>query len=387
MPDSSMTESTLSPMQRLQAIWPDIAERAGEADATAQFPRDDFVALQQAGLLGLRIGTDWGGSAAGDEEFLAVTQLLAKASGTTGLAFNMHSSATAVVDRLATPEQKERFLRPVTQEGALFGSLTSEPGISLRNIKFGTRAVADGAGYRINGTKYFASLADQARFYLVFASDGEHPLALVIPADTPGITITRNWNGMGMRASSSHTVSFVDCWVDRRNRLPLDLDRDAHVTEVYMIGYCGVYLGIAQAAYEFALHYARNKRFNPDALPISHYPNVQDHIANLHIVFESARLLVEDAARRLARTPDPRERAWLLNRAKFVACDAAIKVTDEAFQVVGGTAMRRDLPLERYLRDARAGQVMPPNGDACRSAIAKYLLGISEATGLFGSSR
>lgn len=387
MNSKGQTTFPVSPVERLQTIWPRIAERAATVDASARFPQEDFVELHEANLLGLRIGREWGGGAASDEEYVAVTQLLAKANGTTALAFNMHSSATAVIDRLATAEQKARFLRPVTELGALFGSLTSEPGVSLRHIRFNTVAVPDGGGYRLNGTKYFASLADQAKFYLVFATDGAEPIALIVPADSPGITVTRDWNGMGMRASSSHTVAFSDCWVEGSNRLPMDLERDAHITEVYMIGYCGVYLGIAQAAYEFAVQYARSKRFGPDAVPIAHYPNVQEHVANLHLIYESARLVVEDTARRLARIAHPRERAWLLNRAKFVACDAALKVTDEAFQVVGGTAMRRDLPLERYLRDARAGQVMPPNGDACRATIAKYVLGIQEQTGLFGSAR
>jgi alkylation response protein AidB-like acyl-CoA dehydrogenase len=363
-----------------------IAERAAAHDADGSFPEADFRALHEAGLLGLRIDGRHGGADVDALTYARVLETVSGAAASTGLALNMHSSATALLGRIGDEDQRERWLRPVVEQGHAFASLTSEPNVSLRHIEFTTALRPVDGGYLLDGLKHFASLAGYASSYVVFAGgNGRDALAALVPADREGAEIVPTWDAVGMRATNSHSVRFTECFVPAEDVIEIDLERDGNITDLYLLGYGAVFLGIATAAHRTAVAYARGKRFGPDELTIAHYPAIQRNVAEMTVKLEAMRGIVERAARD-ADAADPRDRARLLLGAKWAGAVAARDVTDQALQVVGGAGYAKRMPLERYLRDARAGVVMPPNVDACLETIGMLELGVDPPGGLFGGS-
>jgi alkylation response protein AidB-like acyl-CoA dehydrogenase len=363
-----------------------IADRAAAHDADGTFPEEDFRALHEAGLLGLRIDERHGGAGVDALTYARVLETVSAAAASTGLALNMHSSATALLGRIGSEDQCERWLRPVVEEGRAFASLTSEPNVSLRHIEFATALRAVDGGYLLDGLKHFASLAGFAGSYLVFAgADASRAVAALVPADREGAEVVETWNATGMRATNSHSVRFTECFVPAEDVIEIDLDRDGNVTDLYLLGYGAVFLGIAAAAHRTAVEYAKGKKFGPDEVTIAHYPAIQRNVAEMTVKLDAMRGLVERAARQ-ADDADPRDRARLLLEAKWAGAVAARDVTDQALQVVGGAGYAKRMPLERYLRDARAGVVMPPNLDACLETIGMVELGVDPPGGLFGGS-
>ena len=378
------------PLAAVTAVAAGIAERAGGHDADGSFPAEDFRALHEAGLLGLRIDERHGGAGVDPLTYARVLEAVAAAGASTGLALNMHSSATALLGRVGSDDQCERWLRPVIEQGRAFASLTSEPNVSLRKTRFATALRRTEGGYLLDGLKHAASLAGFAQTYLVFAGDGDEgtgrrALAAVVPADREGTEVLHTWDATGMRATNSHSVRFTDCFVPAEDVIDIDLDRDGNVTDLYLLGYGAVFLGIAQAAHRAAVDYAKGKRFAPDEVTIAHYPAIQRNVAEMTVRLDAMRGLVHRAARD-ADGAEPRERAHLLLQAKWAGAVAARDVTDQALQVVGGAGYGRRMPLERYLRDARAGVVMPPNLDACLETIGMLALDLDPPGGLFGGA-
>ena len=374
------------PVAAAESVVEGIAERAAAHDEDGSFPEEDFRALHAAGLMGLRIDARHGGADVDALTYARVLETVSTAAASTALALNMHSSATALVGRIGNEDQRERWLRPVTEHGRAFASLTSEPNVSLRHIEFSTELRPTDGGYLLDGLKHFASLAGYAGSYLVFAAGGgSRALAALVPADREGAEIVPTWNATGMRATNSHSVRFTECFVPGEDVIEIDLDRDGNVTDLYLIGYGAVFLGIAEAAHRAAVDYAKGKKFGPDEVTIAHYPAIQRNVAEMTVKLDAMRGLVHRAARE-ADGADPPDRARLLLEAKWAGAVAARDVTDQAIQVVGGAAYGRRMPLERYLRDARAGVVMPPNLDACLETIGMLELGVDPPGGLFGGS-
>jgi alkylation response protein AidB-like acyl-CoA dehydrogenase len=374
------------PVAAAESVAEGIAERAAAHDEDGSFPEEDFRALHAAGLMGLRIDARHGGADVDALTYARVLETVSAASASTALALNMHSSATALIGRIGSEEQRERWLRPVTEHGHAFASLTSEPNVSLRHIEFTTELRTADGGYVLDGLKHFASLAGYAGSYLVFAAGaGSKALAALVPADRDGSEIVPTWNATGMRATNSHSVRFTECFVPAEDVIEIDLDRDGNVTDLYLIGYGAVFLGIADAAHKAAVDYAKSKKFGPDDVTIAHYPAIQRNVAEMTVKLDAMRGLVHRAARE-ADSAAPHDRARLLLEAKWAGAVAARDVTDQAIQVVGGAAYGRRMPLERYLRDARAGVVMPPNIDACLETIGMIELGVDPPGGLFGGS-
>ncbi|MFB4162312.1 acyl-CoA dehydrogenase family protein [Alteribacillus sp. JSM 102045] len=359
------------------------APRASQIDRENRFPYENYQVLQEHGLLGLVIPKDYGG--VGGDSFLMgeVIREIAKGDGSTANTFNMHCTVINILKEMANEEQKRRLFSDVVNEGKLFASLTSEPTSSLRgNFRPSTIAKRVESGYIVSGTKHFASLSSAADYFNTlaliegtdFVEDGL--IMLTIPRTTLGITVDETWDAMGMRGTASNTVHFKECFVEERNAIgePGDAIRK-NVSDGYAYGFGAVGIGLAEAAMEFTVNYAQNTTFKPDTNSISHYPTIQQHVAEMAIEIEKAKYLLRQAAYvRDHGTLD--ERVLPVTVAKYVGTETSIKVTDMAIRVCGGKAYMRNFPLERIHRDARAGMVMPPNNDKCLEIIGKTKLDI-----------
>ena len=362
------------------------ASRAACYDADSIFPTENYQDLREAGLLSLTVPREYGGLGADPLTYALCLLEIAKGCPATALTFNMHANVIAIfIAELATEEQKRRYFGEVVEKGCLFASITSEPESSFRD-KFVLRTsfTPVDSGYRVNGIKHFCSLGDAADYYFVSGllegSDTarEGLLSALIPRTDSGIKVERLWNATGMRGTTSHTISY-DTLVGHSDiigtpgqLLTIDLSG-------FALGYAATYLGIAQAAFDFIVQYAKNRVLPPAAEPISHHPLTQRSIGELATALRAATLLLTEAA--LVKTAGDRPATALaVNQAKYLAAELGTSVTEKAVRLAGGSGILKDLPLERWHRDALAGPVMPPANDRCLETIGKIICGIQAAT-------
>jgi butyryl-CoA dehydrogenase len=362
-----------------------LAPRAAGVDADAAFPIENYRDLHAAGLLGLSVPTAYGGLGVDPLTYALCVLELAKGCSATALTFNMHSTVMSIVDTIASEEQKRRVFGEVVADGKLVASLGSEPGSSFRDrYVVQTRFEPVDGGYRVKGVKHFASIGENADRYAVIgliegtttARDGL--LCALIERDRPGITVERTWDAVGMRGTRSDTVRF-DTLVDQADVLGgvgayLEADLSG-----FGLGYAAVYLGIAEAAFEYILEYARTKVVPPATNTVCHHPLVQRTLAEMATRVRAGRLLLADAAQ--AKTSGDAAAATLaINQAKYFCAEAGVWVTEQAIRVAGGRGILKTLPLERWHRDALAGPVMPPANDRCLETVGKILCGLQATT-------
>jgi alkylation response protein AidB-like acyl-CoA dehydrogenase len=362
------------------------APRAARYDAESIFPRENYDDLHAAGLLGLAVPKAYGGLGVDSLTYALSLLEMAKGCSATALTFNMHATVLGFLAELATPDQQRFYFRQVVEGGKLIASITSEPDQSFRDtFALQTRFVRqpDGA-FHIVGVKQFCSLGDSADYYFVSGlvegatSAREGMLSALVPRDRGGITVEGRWNATGMRGTASHTIRY-DCVVDPfaivgapGQFLTVDLSG-------FALGYAAVYLGIGEAAYEFILDYARTRPRRPSNEPLAHDPLVQRTLAEMETALRSARLLLCEAAL-LKDTGRGPEVTRAVNQAKYLGAEVGSQVTERAIRLAGGRGILKDIPLERWRRDALAGPVMPPANDRCLETVGKILCGLRAST-------
>jgi hypothetical protein len=325
------------------------------------------------------IGASWAG-------YLRVMRTIASACGSTALTLNMHTNIVRMIGAVGDADLQQRVLGDVVANGAALASVTSEPGSSWRReFALKTVAVPVEGGFRVTGLKHFGSLSEGASYFFVWAklkgteTIDEGLLSLLVAASSEGAEIVHTWNTMSMRATSSNSVKLDDVFVPANMVVgaPGEVIQK-RLIDLFMPGYTAVYTGIAEGAYRYTRDYAMKTAFPPSNDPISHDPTVQAHIAEIAVRLEAARHFVADAAI-AAETLPPAERGPRLVRAKWFATETARDVVLRCLDVVGGRGISKSQPLERMIRDATAGPVMPPSSDLCREAVARAELNLPTA--------
>jgi alkylation response protein AidB-like acyl-CoA dehydrogenase len=361
------------------------APRAARYDAESSFPYENYADLHAAGLNALTVPREYGGVDADAVTYVHALREIAKGCSATALTFNMHSTVVTFLTALGTEEQKRRYFDEVVGRGARIASITSEPEQSFRD-KFVLNTVfhqTDG-GYRVAGVKQFCSLGEAADYFFITGilegttAAREGVVSAMIPSRDAGVKIEGTWNAVGMRGTISHTIRY-DCAVDRANvigrpgqYLTIDL-------QGFALGYAAVYLGIGEAAFEFMTEYARTKTQRPSAEPMSHHPLVQRTVAEVGTQIRAAGLLLHEAAC-IKMTGDREATMLAVNQAKTYCADVGLMATERALRLAGGRGILKELPLERWHRDALAGPVMPPANDRCLETAGKLLCGLRAAT-------
>lgn len=378
-PDEQIIVETIARLARER-----FAPRAARYDAENRFPEEDYADLREHRLMDLTVPKEYGGKGMSSLGFSLAMREMAKGDGSTALTFNMHATIMIIIDQLGTLEQKARYFSEVVQRGAIFASLGSEPNTSPSAPVFfiETSLTKAPGGYRINGNKHFCSFGNAADYFFAFVMlegatrvrDGM--LSVILPKGTPGVKVIETWNAMGMRATASHSVTFNDAFVraDEVVGTP-GAPFTSGVGSEYVTGYSAIYLGIAEAAYEFTREYARTRVVRPDTKPIGHNPIIQRYIAEMSVALAATRQLSMHAA--LTPGVGSPERILAVNQAKYFAVESAMKVTDLALRVCGGRGLFKEYPLERYYRDVRAGVVMNPSTDTLLLQIGRAELNLS----------
>jgi alkylation response protein AidB-like acyl-CoA dehydrogenase len=278
----------------------------------------------------------------------------------------------------------ERVFREVVEEGALINGLASEPelGSPSRGGGYKTSASPTEGGWLVNGRKTWSTLAPGLRYGTVLLTVHERDGSvargsMLVPMDSPGVSIEETWDNLSMRATGSHDVVFKNVFVPDRHRLPTAGGAPGSQVSGWALMGSAVYLGIAQAARDFAVSYAKSRVASGLGKPIAELPNVQSRVAEMELLLLQARTLLYATAREWQAQPARRATmGWQFAAAKYTVTNHAIAITDQALRVVGSVGLQRQHPLERYFRDVRAGLGNPPMDDVALSLIGKHALGL-----------
>jgi butyryl-CoA dehydrogenase len=376
----------LSPQhEEIRRTVRDFAEReivpvADDLERKGEFPHDIIRKAAGLGLLGVPYPEDVGGTGLDSLAYAITIEELSRASGSVGIIVSAHTSLGCNPLYIAgTPEQKERYLRPLASGEVLGAYGLTEPGAGSDSRGTRTRAHRDGDGWVLNGSKRFITNAGVAGTYIVTAvTDREAGSgkisAFIVEADAPGFSIGRMEEKMGLHASNTGELIFDDCRIPVANLLGEEGEGDKLFLKTLdggRIGIGAMALGLAQAAYEAASAYAKERR--QFERPIASFQGVAFKIADMAVGIDAARLLVYRAAwLKDCGKPYTTEAAM----AKLFASEVARQVTNDAIQVHGGYGYVTEYHVERYLRDAKLTEIGEGTSEIQRLVIARNLLGV-----------
>src|SRR5699024_5379330 len=335
-----------------------VQPQAISIDKEATFPEETFHQMGELGLLGLPFPEEHGRSGADTVSYAIAVAEIGKVCGSTGLSYAAAVSLGATpIYAFGTEEQKEAHLTPLAKGKSLgaFGLTEPNAGSDAQGTK--TTAVEDGDEYIINGEKCFITNASFARTIIVTAVTGKkdngRPIisAIIVPTDTPGVTISSDYDKMGVRGSDTAEIVLEDVRVPKDNLLgdpSKGFSQFLSTLDGGRISIAALGLGIAQGSLDRALQYAKErKQFNKS---ISSFQAVQFKLADMAMEVELARNMVMKAA-------------WLKDNgksfsqeaayAKLFATETAVRAAEEAVQIHGGYGYMREYEVERYLRDAK----------------------------------
>ncbi|MGY1785209.1 acyl-CoA dehydrogenase family protein [Geodermatophilus sp. SYSU D00698] len=353
----------------------ELAPRAAGYEREERFPREVFTLLGEAGLLGLPFGEDVGGGGQPYAVYLQVVEELAMRWASVALGVSVHTLACGPVDRFGTPEQRERWL-PEMVGGRLLGAYClseAHAGSDPAAMRAAAKTTED--GWVATGEKAWVTHGGQADFYTTFLrtpDDGERAISCFhLTPDLPGLSAAPPEQKMGLTGSTTAAIRLDDVAVPA-DRMVGEPGRGLAIAlgalDSGRLGVSAVAVGLAQSALDVAVAYALERE--AFGRRIVDHQGVAFLLADMAAAVESARATYLVAARRKdAGKPYARQASI----AKLVATDAAMKVTTDAVQVLGGAGYTRDHPAERYMREAKVMQIFEGTNQIQRMVIGKHL--------------
>ncbi|WP_439443971.1 acyl-CoA dehydrogenase family protein [Listeria aquatica] len=355
-----------------------IRPMADKLDKEARFPRALFAEMGKRGYLGLPFSKKYGGKGMGTLAYMIAAEEIARASLGVALSYVATVSiGTEPIARYGTPEQKEKFLRPLAEghELAAFGLTEKTAGSDAKGIEMTAEKVGD--EYILNGTKQWITNANYASIITVAAitgykSSGEKIIsAIVVPLSTEGITVTSPYDKMGARSSDTGEITFKNVHVPQKNLLGQETDGLKQLLNVLnggRISIASISVGLAQDAFDKALrHSGERVQFGG---PIRQFESVQFKLADMLTETEAARLLVQKACLlKDAGETYIKEAAM----AKVFASETATRNANRAMQILGGTGYMRPAEVERLIRDAKILEIGEGTSEIQRLVIARQL--------------
>jgi len=360
------------------ALREELAARAAAVDRERAFPRASLEALGAAGLLGLSTPVEHGGAGGGLADLAEACAAVGAACASTGMTYLMHAVTAATIAGGGGVRAHE-LLRALSGGEALGTLAFSERGTGAHFYAPELRAERRDERVRISGRKSFVTSGGEADVYLVLvqSADGEGADCYAVERDAPGVAFEGAWDGLGMAGNSSIAMTLDGVEVGEADRIgPPGAGGElvfGVVAPWFLVGLAAVNVGIAAAALEAALAHASGRRY-ADGSALAEVPAIQHQLAEMDLAVRQARLLVREAA----ALGDAGNAGALvaIMEAKVAATEAARDVTQTALEVCGGQGYTPALPVERHLRDARAGAVMAPTNGVLRGWIGKALAGL-----------
>ena len=355
----------------------ELAPTAADRDRVARFPREAFDKMAELGLLGMTVPADHGGAGTDYVSYALAVMEIAAADGASSTSFQVHNSLVCQpLLKHGTADQKERYLRPLARGEQLGAFCLTEPGAGSDAAAIATRAERVGNKFVLNGTKQFITSGRSADLAIVFAvtdpAAGKKGLsAFVVPTRTPGYQVVRIESTMGQRSSDHCQIAFDNCEVlpeqmlgDEGDGLKIALGN----LEGGRIGVGAQSVGMARAAYDAALAYAKDRR--TFGKPIIEHQAVSFRLADMATSLQASELMVLHAARlRDEGRPCLKEASM----AKLFASEAAEEICSAAMQIHGGYGYLSDFPVERIYRDVRVCKIYEGTSDIQRLVIGRQV--------------
>jgi butyryl-CoA dehydrogenase len=355
----------------------ELAPHAAEWDRTSQFPADALAELGRLGFMGMLVPPEYGGAGADHVGYALALEEIAAGDGSVSTILSVHNSVGCMpILHYGSEAQKQRFLVPMAKGEMLACFCLTEPQAGSDAAAIKTRAKRHGNRWVVNGTKQFITSGQHAQVAIVFAvtdpEAGRQGIsAFIVPTSTPGYRVARLEQKLGQRASDTAQLVFED--LELTADLLLAGEGDGYRIalsnlEGGRIGIAAQALGMARAAYEAALGYAKEREAFGEKI-IAHQA-VAFRLADMATGLAAARGLILDAAgRRDAGEPCLKEAAM----AKLFASEMAERVASDAIQIHGGYGYLADFPVERIYRDVRVCQIYEGTSDIQRLVIAREI--------------
>lgn len=355
----------------------EVAPGAIQRDKTKEFPKEIFKKLGELGLLGLPFPEEYGGAGADTVSFAIVTEELSRACASTGISYSAHISlGGAPINLFGTEEQKHKYLTPICTGESLGAFGLTEPNAGSDAGGTQTTAVEENGEYIINGSKCFITNASYAKHLALTAITGtqngiKEISAIIVPTDAAGFTVIDNYEKMGLNASNT-TELVLD-----HVRVPVEhlLGKKGEGFKQFLItldggriGIGAMAVGIAQAAFEKALQYAKERKQFGQSL--SKFQAIQFKLADMAMKIELARNMVYKAA---WLKDQGRSYSKEASMCKLYASEIAMEVADQAVQIHGGYGYMREYEVERYMRDAKLLEIGEGTSEVQRMVIARLI--------------
>lgn len=354
-----------------------VAPGAIERDRTKEFPKEIFKQLSDMGVMGLPFPEQYGGGGGDTISFAIVTEELSRACASTGITYSAHISlGGAPLYLFGTEEQKEKYLTPICK-GETFGAFgLTEPNAGSDAGGTQTTAREEGDEFVINGSKVYITNASHAKHLALTAITGQENgkkeiSAIIVPTNSEGFTIIDNYEKMGLNASNTTELVLDNVRVPKENLL----GKRGHGFRQFLvtldggrIGIGAMAVGIAQAAFDRALRYSKERKQFGKTL--SEFQVTQFKLADMAMKIELARNMVYKAAwLKDQGRPFTKEAAMC----KLYASEIAMEIADEAIQIHGGYGYMKEYEVERYMRDAKLLEIGEGTSEVQRMVIARQV--------------
>lgn len=362
----------------------EIAPIAAEFDESGEFPSETICKMGELGFMGIEVPEEYGGAGMDTLAYVLALEEICKADAAHGTIMSVNNSLFCYgILKYGTEEQKHKFVKPVASGKAIGAYALTEPmsGSDAGNMR--TRAVRQGDRYLLNGRKSWVTSGPVADYVVVFAltepeKKNRGITAFLVDAKSPGFVRGKKEPKLGIRASATSELSFENCPVPIENRLGEEGEGfkiAMAVLDVGRIGIAAQALGIAEAAYQASLQYATERE--AFGQKIGEFQGISFKLADMKTRIEAARLLTYNAALAKERAKTTGERFTLqASMAKLFASETAMFVTHAAVQIHGGMGYSRELPIERYFRDAKITEIYEGTSEIQRMVISRLESGL-----------
>jgi len=351
---------------------------AEELDEKGETPPELLKEVAELGYFGLLAPEEFGGLGVDTLSYALVIEEISKACAGLAIAISVHNSlAIKAIEMYGSDELKQEYL-PKLAAGEIIGAYSlSEPGSGTDAGALSCQAIPDGDNFVFNGTKSWVSTAAHAGIFVVFAlTDPEQGSkgvsAIIVPKDTPGMTLGANEKKMGMKCSDTRELSFMDAKVPKKYLLG-EQNKGFKIALSLLdngrVGIASQALGIAESAFNEALKYSKERK--QFGRPICDFQAIQFKLADMATQIEYARLMVYQAA--VLKDAEGRH-SRKISMAKLVASEVANWVANQAVQIHGGYGYVKEYPVERYFRDARVTEIYEGTSEAQRIVISRDIL-------------
>ncbi len=356
----------------------ELAKGAAERDEKEQFPREQIQKMAELGFMGMMVPAEDGGAGLDTVSYVLALEEISRADASAGVIMSVNNSLVCWgLEKFGSPDQKRKYLKSLASGKSLGAFCLSEPEAGSDAVNQRTTARRDGDYYVINGTKNFITNGANADVLLVMASTDKSKgargvSAFIVEKAFPGIVVSKKEHKLGIRSSDTAQITFDDCRVPVENRIGdegFGFKFAMMTLDGGRIGIAAQAIGIARAALDASLKYARERKAFDKLL--SEFQAIQFKLADMHTSVEAAHLLALNAALKKDRGERFTKEAAM---AKLFASKVAVDSALEAIQIHGGYGYLKDFPVERYLRDAKITEIYEGTSEIQRIVIAREVL-------------